>query len=126
MTARTTIIGIMAVFILGAFAFLFINNKSMTTTSGLTADNYGQVVTLDGTAFDAKGGAVVKLEDGSVVYLEGVESWPDEALRQKVSVTGKLVEKKLIPDPVVEDGLYSAGAEGPQDVLENATWKVVQ
>lgn len=96
------------------------------TTSGSLTGQYGQVVTLEGTAFDAKGGAVVKLEDGSVFYVEGVESWPDEALRKKVSVTGKLVEKKIIPDPVNEGGLYSAGAEGPQDVLESATWKVVE
>ena len=99
--------------------FFFINNKPMTTSDG-------SAVTLEGEAFDAKGGAVVKLENGNIVYLEGVESWPDEALNHTVSVTGKLVEKKFIPDPVNEGGLYSAGAEGPQDVLENPTWTVVK
>lgn len=77
-------------------------------------------VELVGKAANAKGGAVV-LVDGQPVYLEGVESWPDEALDTEVTVGGKLVSKQYLPE--ADDGAEkTAGAHGPQWVLEEPDW----
>ncbi len=82
-------------------------------------------VTLRGIAMDAKGGAVLILFEGEVIYLQNMDCWDDDMLNKGVLVKGLLVEKKLIPDPVVDkDGAISSGAYGTQYVLENA--KIIQ
>jgi hypothetical protein len=81
-------------------------------------------VTLEGTAENAKGGAVVVVADGRVVYLRGKTAWPDEVRRTQVTVIGTLTSTKLIPSPVrAPDGAISQGAEGDQWVLDQWTLK---
>jgi hypothetical protein len=80
-------------------------------------------VTLRGVAADAKGGAVLQTDDGRVVYVDGLERWPDAVAGHPVKAQGRLTRRKLIPDPVVGPaGERSAGAVGDQTVLEQATW----
>lgn len=87
----------------------------------------GKTTTLLGTARNAKGGAVVVRDDGGAVYVGGLEAWPAALDGQRVEVTGQLVRKKLIPDPVVgPNGERSAGAEGDQTVIEKATWRAAR
>ena len=82
-------------------------------------------ITLRGIAMDAKGGAVIVLFEGEVVYLQNMDYWDDDMYNKGVLVKGLLVERKLIPDPVVsKDGAISAGAHGTQYVLENP--KIIQ
>lgn len=84
----------------------------------------GKEISLSGLAFDAKSGAVLKLKNGAIVYLQGLDYWPSELIGKKTSVRGTLQEKKFIPDPVIdEDGAISQGAYGLQYVLENIKWK---
>lgn len=81
-------------------------------------------VTVVGDARDAKGGAVVVVEDGRVIYVDGVDGWPAAVTGGRVAVTGVLVERKMIPDPVTNDaGEHSAGALGNQWVIEGARWE---
>ena len=78
-----------------------------------------------GTARNAKGGAVVVSDDGRVVYVQGLDSWPDELDGQVVIARGHLVEKSYLPVATVDkDGAISQGTDGPglQWVLEDATW----
>jgi hypothetical protein len=83
----------------------------------------GQEVQLIGTARDARLGAVVVLESGGAIYIDGLEEWPTELDRRKVEVRGILREKKLAPDPTVgADGGISHGMFGTSLVVENATW----
>jgi hypothetical protein len=78
--------------------------------------------TVVGRAENAKGGAVV-LTDGGPVYVEGLAAWDDALLHQRVRVTGVRRTKQLLPQASVDaSGAVSQGAEGPQDVLERATW----
>lgn len=82
--------------------------------------------TIEGKARDAKAGAVVVLDSGEPVYIEGLDGWPSDIEGKRVRATGVLKRKKLIPDPVVDsDGAISQGAEGDQTVLEGASWKPV-
>jgi hypothetical protein len=79
---------------------------------------------VHGQARDAKAGAVVVDETLGAVYVEGLASWPASLLGQEVVASGRLVRKKLIPDPAVAaDGSISQGAEGTQLVLEAASWQ---
>ena len=80
-----------------------------------------------GIARDAKGGAVVITSSGSPVYIEHLDGWPGDVLGCEIEAKGKLVAKKYIPDPFIdEDGAISQGAAGDQDVLEDARWKKMQ
>ena len=82
--------------------------------------------TIEGKARDAKAGAVVVLDGGEPVYIEGLDYWPSDIEGKRVRATGFLKQKKLIPDPVVDsEGAISQGAEGDQTVLEGASWKPV-
>ena len=82
-------------------------------------------VTLQGTAKDAKAGAVLVVADDRPIYLDGLDSWPKEALGKKVQASGILVTRKYIPDPVNENGEISQGAEGEQWVLAKVQWKIL-
>jgi len=85
----------------------------------------GQKVNLNGTAKDAKGGAVLITPEGYVIYIKGLESWPSELLDKPVSVSGLLKKEKLIPDPIIDkNGAISTGATGDQLVLENSEYSV--
>lgn len=84
-----------------------------------------QNVVLRGIARNAKAGAVVVTDDGLVVYLEGLDGWPEAISNRKVEVSGLLREKKHIPDPV-RSGELAQGAWGEQLVLERPQWKVTE
>jgi hypothetical protein len=64
------------------------------------------------------------IEGERVVYIEGLDGWPQELFGRRVAATGILVRKKFIPDPVGEDGELRQGAEGEQEVLERANWRI--
>jgi hypothetical protein len=81
-------------------------------------------VTVVGAARDAKGGAVVVADDGRVLYVDGLDSWPAAIGGQRVAVTGRVVERTLALRPMTSDaGEHSAGAIGAQTVIEGARWE---
>jgi len=78
----------------------------------------GNEITLIGTAANCKAGPCLEVKN-TIIYLRGYDSWNDEYFNNKLLVTGTLVHKKLIPDPVIDkDGAISTGAYGLQWVLE--------
>jgi hypothetical protein len=80
--------------------------------------------TVVGAARDAKGGAVVVADDGRVLYVDGVDSWPAAISGRRVAVTGRIVERTLDPGPLTSDaGEHRAGATGTQRVIEGARWE---
>ena len=83
-------------------------------------------VTLRGLARDAKGGAVLVREGHEPVYLEGLEAWPAGLHGRQVRVTGRLLRKKLIPDPHAPGEPIRQGAEGDQLVIERASWQLAE
>ena len=82
--------------------------------------------TVTGTAENAKGGAVIVEDGGRVIYVAGLDSWPDEVHTKAVRAVGKLVEKQYLPvATVAPDGAISQGtAGGDQWVLEDADWSL--
>lgn len=76
----------------------------------------GRRVLLSGPAEDAKAGAVL-LIDGVPVYIDGQDAWPDGQRGQTLRMTGILVVRKHIADPVDQHGQIAQGAWGKQYVL---------
>lgn len=115
---------IFIIFVLFATVFLVVKLKMNETK---TAVSNTAATTVEGTAQNAKAGAVVVTSDNKVIYIEGLDTWPLADTRKHVIVTGTLVEKKIIPDPMVNSkGEISQGAEGSQTVMKHATWKITE
>ncbi len=76
----------------------------------------GRRILLSGPAQNAKAGAVLMI--GEVpVYIDGQDAWPDGQRGQTLRMTGILVVRKHIADPVDEHGMIAQGAWGKQYVL---------
>jgi hypothetical protein len=85
-----------------------------------------EVVT--GKALDAKGGAVVETDAGRVIYIGGLDAWPEDLFDKRVRVTGQLVRKAYLHEATVApDGAISQGVPAGQLdwVLEDPTWELV-
>ena len=81
---------------------------------------------LTGTAQNAKGGAILLINE-TPIYIESLDSWPDNYFGKQVEVTGKLTNKKYLPEAKIDkSGAISQGVtEGQTDyVFEKATWKL--
>lgn len=79
----------------------------------------GKNVFICGRAMNAKAGAVLKTEEGDVIYLESLPAWPPEKVSSRICGRGKLGFKKFIPEPQYgAAGEISQGAIGKQFVLE--------
>jgi hypothetical protein len=79
-------------------------------------EHVGERVTVTGEAVDAAAGAVVVLEDGHVVYVGGLESWPDDASGREVEAAGTLVLRPASKQKYVHKVL------GDSYALDGATW----
>ncbi len=78
----------------------------------------GRKVTLRGLVVNCKAGPCLKLKN-DIVYIPELEN-NEKIVGKTISVTGTLIEKKIIPDPQIdESGAISTGAYGNQLVLEN-------
>ena len=90
-------------------------------------DTAGGQTSVEGVAQDAKMGAVVVDAQNQPIYIQGLESWPQEFSGKQVVVTGMLVQKKYLPTATVDaGGAISQGTTGGQleTVLTNAKWEL--
>ena len=74
-------------------------------------------VTVSGTAYNAKAGAVLESDDGRVIYVEGLKRWDDELVENRVRLTGILSKKKPFPDIKAVGGVQMQGMSGTTWVL---------
>jgi hypothetical protein len=80
-------------------------------------------VTLQGVAENAKGGAVLVIPKDNPIYIEGLDSWPDDILGSHLSATGVLRRMQYLPEVRIDpDGAISQGTFGKQYVLVEASW----
>ncbi|HJN76087.1 MAG TPA: hypothetical protein QGF58_19300 [Myxococcota bacterium] len=79
---------------------------------------------VEGVAGDAKGGAILITEDGRVLYLVGLDSWPSWALGHPVTATGTVSEQDYLPKATQDkDGAWTQGTTGGKDtVLQSTGW----
>jgi hypothetical protein len=84
----------------------------------------GNPVTIDGTARNAAGGAVVLTDDRTPIYIDGLQSWDKNTDGKKIKVKGTLAKRG--PDKVVNDkGEHAHGFADDRFVLEKPSWTVV-
>lgn len=82
---------------------------------------------IEGLARDAKGGAVVLGDDGSVVYVTRLPAWPSEVQGRRVIVAGRIASEQYIPAVRVDaDGAISQGAAGHQRVIHATRWRLIE
>lgn len=83
----------------------------------------GKAVTVEGTAKNAAGGAIVMLEDRTPVYLDGMDRWDAATNNKPVSAKGTL--RKQGGQPTMNDkGEAIHGFPDARFVLEHPTWTV--
>ncbi|MCK6506135.1 hypothetical protein L6R53_22615 [Myxococcota bacterium] len=86
------------------------------------------LVTVQGQARDANGGAVVLTAAGESIYLPGLEGWPPAIEGRTIRATGRRTQARLLPEAEVgPDGAISQGVapgSGPQEVLQVSTWQL--
>ena len=81
----------------------------------------GTSVTIEGTARNAAGGAIVMTEDRTPVYLDGVGRWDHATTDTRVSATGTL--RKHAGQPAMNDqGEAIHGVPDARFVLEQPSW----
>jgi hypothetical protein len=89
------------------------------------ANHLGQHVTVTGVARNGSAGALVSRDDemaAEPVYVAGLRSWGELAGR-KVSVSGLLHRRAIIPLAVVDDdGAVSHGLGSAPFVIDEAVW----
>lgn len=92
----------------------------------MTDDFVGKVVELRGKAQNAKGGAVV-IVDEVTIYVRGLAAWPAEALDKRVVVHGPLTTMQYLPEATVNPkGEIGQGttAGALQKVITLGDWEV--
>ncbi len=96
------------------------------------AAKVGQEIEVEGTAYNQKLGAVVKTES-ETLWLDGVDSWPDDLVGKTVTVRGVLAERHDLPVFVHKpDEPIRSGMPVPEEtdleaasrrlVVENPVW----
>lgn len=85
----------------------------------------GQVIEVTGLAERAMEGAIVVEDGGAAVYVAGLDNWPAELYRKRVTVTGTLGRRRSGGVPGASGGPAVHGSSGSSRVLSGATWKLV-
>jgi hypothetical protein len=84
-----------------------------------------QLITVNGMAQNGKAGALLKSEDNTIYYIDGLGAWSPEMINRKVSVTGNLkVEKVSEKSLKNEQGEWSQGMSGEVKTILRAIWKL--
>jgi len=112
--------------VMGIWVFIAACNPHVDRQGHVTNDYIGKPVELRGKAQNAKGGAVVVIDD-QVIYVRGLQSWPAEAEGKRVVVRGVLATLKYLPEATKNDkGEISQGTEGGalQKVVTLGDWEV--
>ena len=73
----------------------------------------GGEVSINGTAYNAKAGAVVLTDsDDEPIYLQGLHAWEDNVIGRRVSIEGVLHRRSIYPQAQNIDGIRSQGITG--------------
>ena len=104
---------------------------------GAWESQLGQTITVTGTAQNLKLGATVDTEKG-MIWLDGVDTWPDDLNGKKVEVKGTVIERHDLPvfiekkegEPQVSGMPVPEGTDlkkaSHRYLLENPSWEAVE
>jgi hypothetical protein len=90
----------------------------------------GQTVTLEGTAANAKLGALLLAGDGESIWIDGLDQWPEGfysggSKGKRVRVTGTVIKRDDMPVFVQKPGepLREGIPVQSEEELEKAKWR---
>ena len=96
------------------------------------SDKVGQTITLEGTAANAKLGAILLREDQDIIWIDGLHSWPEGYYSggdrgKRLRVTGKLIRRDDLPVFVQRPGEFPPQGMPVQSEkeLEQAKWRLL-
>jgi hypothetical protein len=101
-------------------------NPHVERQGHVTSDYIGKPVEIRGKAANAKGGAIVMIDE-QPIYVRGLASWPAEAEGKRVVVHGVLSTMQYLPVATKNDkGEISQGVEGGalQKVVTLGDWEI--
>lgn len=125
-------------------ALLFLLNIFCLTAQNRTSQNFcdllGEEITIEGTAKNAKMGAILTVNDVSFIWMNNMLAWPEKVYGKTITVSGTVIEKFDLPVFVPCDGQHPltapSGIPVPEGtdlheasrryLLKDADWKVVQ
>ncbi|CEJ71070.1 hypothetical protein SAMN05421866_1319 [Chryseobacterium oranimense] len=79
----------------------------------------GKRITVTGQTINMKLGALLIIENGESIWMEGMDSWPDgyyvsKSETKTVKVTGILTEKNDLPVFIISDSTIQQGIPQPE------------
>ena len=112
-----------------------LDDKSLNTA-------LGKNVTIKGKAVDAKLGALLMKDDGSTIWINNLDSWPEVFYNRGdegkvIEVTGKIIEKYDLPVFISKEGdPPRSGIPVPKGtdlkkashryLIDDAKWKIIR
>lgn len=82
--------------------------------------------TLQGIAWDAKAGAVLKTPDNHLYYIDSLRYWDDEFLGKWVEVTGESRKAYFIgPPELLDEGARTQKSTFKVRAIMNASWRLM-
>jgi hypothetical protein len=87
------------------------------------SEHVGETVSFEATALDAAGGAMVMVGTRTPVYIEGLQRWPRELARKRVTVTGALRRRESDLPETPPGGIPAHGIPSASYVLDDARWE---
>lgn len=81
-------------------------------------------VTIRGTAYNAKAGAVIMTDRDEAVYLQGLREWPKDFFGKRVAAEGTLRQHRIYPEIEEKEGVVSQGMSGEPLVLEFTRYRL--
>lgn len=110
-------------FIVIVIVLSFFNQTSVFSQGNSTTRSH---ISVTGTAFDAKAGAVVVDEKGQTYYIENLSSWPDNFINKHVAVTGTLHKETFRQEDLKNDkGEWSQGMAGEKFTIIKPKWEII-
>ncbi len=84
----------------------------------------GETVTVRGTAYTARAGAVLVQPDSLPIYISGLSAWTEEVVGKQVEVTGRLRHRPSRLPQVERAGDQYHGI-GETITFDDASWTVL-
>ena len=82
-------------------------------------------ITISGTAYNAKGGALIITENDETYYIGGLDFWEDSLLEKTVEVTGFIQTENFKEEDIKDDkGAWKQGMIGEKLTIIKAKWKL--
>ena len=93
------------------------------------AQELGKQVTFRGTAYNARAGAIVEIEDEdenrTPIYIDGMREWDSTLHGKAIEVSGRLEERAAKVPPRPAGAPQAHGLSSPSYVLRDASWTAV-